>query len=274
MNTAEQVQEQYRTDPFIELWKNNYNTNLSEGLLASAKARPLVFLANSLPYSNIPIVLVVAGPSIDKNIGYLKEYKDKCIIICADVVLFKLLEHGIKPDFVINVDPHESIIRFWKSLDTSDLILICPTTTNPITIQYWKGKIFFYNQVDIEGSSKGEALKKLIKPTKNWGSVFNRFFIGATMFQIATIFKPLSIILVGYDFGFTDEKAYCYCSTYQGKNFWSGARSFSSNETQTYHTSIASGLENGETYDFFVRCVDLAGNTNSGDILIRFQIAS
>lgn len=72
----------------------------------------------------------------------------------------------------------------------------------------------------------------------------------------------------------TDEKAYCYCSTYQGKDFWSGARNFSPNETQTYHTSIASSLENGETYDFFVRCVDLAGNTNSGDILIRFQIAS
>jgi len=72
----------------------------------------------------------------------------------------------------------------------------------------------------------------------------------------------------------TDEKAYCYYSTYQGKDFWSGAKSFSPNETQTYHTSIASGLENGETYDFFVRCVDSAGNTNSGDILIRFQVAS
>ena len=72
----------------------------------------------------------------------------------------------------------------------------------------------------------------------------------------------------------TDEKAYCYYSTYQGKDFWSGSRSFSQNETQTYHTSIVSGLEDGRSYDFFVRCVDLAGNSNTGDVLIRFQVAS
>ena len=209
MNTIEQVKNQTHIDPFIKLWEDNYNRNLSGGLLASPKTRPLIFLANNLPYSNIPVVLVVAGPSVDKNIQHLKDYKDNCIIICADVVLFKLLEHGIKPDFVINVDPHESITRFWKSLDTSDITLICPTTTNSNTIKCWQGKIFFYNQMDIEGSAKGEALKKLIKPTKNWGNIFNRFFIGATMFQISTIFRPSSIILVGYDFGFTDGKAYC-----------------------------------------------------------------
>lgn len=209
MNTIEQAKTQIHIDPFIKLWEDNYNRNLSGGLLASPKTRPLMFLANNLPYSNVPIILIVAGPSVDKNIQHLKDYKDNCIIICADVVLFKLLEHGIKPDFVINVDPHESITRFWKSLDTSDITLICPTTTNPNTIKYWQGKIFFYNQTDIEGSPKGEALKRIIKPTKNWGNVFNRFFIGATMFQISTIFRPSSIILIGYDFGFTDGKAYC-----------------------------------------------------------------
>lgn len=209
MNTIEQVKSQIRTDPFIKLWEDNYSINLTEGLLASSKTRPLIFLANNLPYSNVPIILVVAGPSVDKNIQYLKEYKDNCIIVCADVILFKLLEHGIKPDFVINVDPHESITRFWKSLDTSDITLICPTTTNPNTIKYWQGRIFFYNQIDVEGSAKGDALKRIIKPTKNWGNVFNRFFIGATMLQISTIFRPSSVILVGYDFGFTDGKAYC-----------------------------------------------------------------
>jgi len=209
MSNREQIQEQLQNDPFIKLWKNNYNNNLNKKLLSSTNAKPLIFLINNLPYHNIPIILIVAGPSIDKNIQYLKDYENNCIIICADVVLFKLIEHNIKPDFVVNVDPHESIIRFWHFLDTSDLTLVCPTTTNPKTITAWHGKKFFYNQTDIEGTPKGDALKKIVKPTKNWGNIFNRFFIGATMLQLATILRPSSVILAGYDFGFTDEKAYC-----------------------------------------------------------------
>lgn len=70
----------------------------------------------------------------------------------------------------------------------------------------------------------------------------------------------------------TDESASCSYSKYQGKDFWSGAGGFSSDEHRTYHTAEVWGLENGKTYDFYVRCTDTSGNTNEGDILIRFQI--
>jgi len=75
----------------------------------------------------------------------------------------------------------------------------------------------------------------------------------------------------------TDEKAYCQYSNYPtgatttDSNLISGG--FWSNNTQTYHTAYISGLENGGTYDFFVKCTDTSGNT-SPDTLIRFQVAS
>ena len=205
----DELKEALKNDPFIELWKNNYDMNIELGHLSLQKSKPILFIQNTKPYQEMPVVLIVAGPSLDKNIEELKGYKDNCIIVCADVVLFKLVEHEIKPDFVVNVDPHESITRFFEKFDTSDIALVCPVTTNPKTIQSWKGNIFYYVQSDVPGFPKGEALKRINRNIKSWGTLFNRFFVGASMLQFASMLNPSMILLVGYDFAYTDDKPYC-----------------------------------------------------------------
>ena len=206
---SQETAERLRKDPFITLWRNNYLENQSKGYFSGERVRPLLYIKNTKPYANKPIVIVAAGPSLDKNIHLLKEYQNNCIIICADVIIFKLLENGIKPDFVVNIDPHPLLKRFWKDIDTSELTLVCPTTTSPRTLEEWKGSIYFFNQSDAANSPKGEALKKIIKPTEGWSTFFNRFFVGATMFQFSTYLSPSIIILIGHDFCYTDGKAFC-----------------------------------------------------------------
>lgn len=203
------TQDTLKNDPFIALWKNNYNENLRSGAFSSERSKPLIYILNTMPYSNIPILLVAAGPSLERNIQVIKEHADKFLIICADVVLYRLMEEGILPDLVVNIDPHESISRFWGGLDTSQLTFVCPTTVNPKALGEWKGRILFFNQVDIPGTPKGNALKRLIVPTGGFGSLFNRFFVGATMLQVSQILRPSKVFLAGYDFGFTGGKPYC-----------------------------------------------------------------
>lgn len=70
----------------------------------------------------------------------------------------------------------------------------------------------------------------------------------------------------------TNEPAYCRYSTEQGLSYKSMRKSFSRNETKTFHTAKIKNLEDGKIYDFFVRCKDLEGNTNTGDVLIRFEV--
>jgi len=204
-----EIEERLRKDPFITLWKNNYAENQAKGHLSTDKSRPLLFIKNTRPYANLPVVIVAAGPSLDKNIHLLKEYQNNCIILCADVILFKLLQNGIKPDFVVNIDPHESLKKFWNNIDTTEFTLACPTTTNPRTLEAWKGHVYFFNQSDLDKSPKGEALKKLIRPTEGWGILSNKFFVGATMFQFSTYLSPSVVILIGHDFCYTDGKAFC-----------------------------------------------------------------
>jgi len=208
VNTPE-VSEQLKNDPFLTLWKNNYNENQSKGYLSNNKTRPLLYIKNTKPYAHKPVVIVAAGPSLDKNIHLLKEYQNNCVILCADVTLFKLLQNDIKPDFVVNIDPSDSLRRYWVNLDTTNLTLVCPTTVSSRTLETWRGNVYFFNQSDVAGSPKGNLLKKLIKPTEGWGVLFNRYFVGATMFQFLTYLSPSVVILIGHDFGYTDNKAFC-----------------------------------------------------------------
>lgn len=205
----DELAEKLKNDPFIKIWNKNYNQNFREGLFSTEDARPLSLLIRNKPYWGLPTVLVAAGPSLDKNILNLKEYQKKAIILVADVVFYKLVENDIIPDFVINIDPSNMFVRFWRDLDTSISTLVCPTTANPDAIKTWQGKKVFFNQLDVPKSAKGEALKRLVKPTEGFGSIFNQFFVGATMLQIASLFNPKPAILMGYDFAYTGGKAYC-----------------------------------------------------------------
>ena len=204
METAKPI-----VDPIVEKWKSNYIQNQKIGLFSNPKSKAIKFLLNNDFYHNVPFVLIVAGPSLDKNIAQLKGKEDYCVIVCADVVLFKLVENGITPDFVVTIDPSDSISRFWEDLDTSKYSYVCPTTVSSVALEKWKGNFFFYNQTDVPGSDKQKILAEITKATYGFGQIYNKFFVGATMLQFAQLFTPSSIILMGYDFGFTDGKAYC-----------------------------------------------------------------
>ena len=197
----------YQNDPILNRWHNNFIANYEAGLFNETHVRPLNYLVNNNYYEGKPFVLVAAGPSLDKNITYLKEVQDKCVILCAEVILFKLVENGITPDFVVTIDPSEQFVRFLKDIDTKNLTYICPTTVHPSVMQEWQGKIIFFGQEDHKSSAKEALLSKIALP--GCKRLFNRYFVGATMFQLANLLHASSIALVGYDFAFSDGKAYC-----------------------------------------------------------------
>ena len=174
-------------DVFIDMWESNYNKNVSDGNFSKSNTKPLNWLINNPHYQNYPATLVVAGPSLDNTIHKLKDGVDKTIIYCADIALYKLIENGITPDFVVNIDPHETIVDYWRGIDTSNLTLICPTTTNP-----------------------NKALSRITKATENITSLMNNYFVGATLLQVAAIFNPYLVCLMGYDFSYgPNDEIYC-----------------------------------------------------------------
>jgi len=71
----------------------------------------------------------------------------------------------------------------------------------------------------------------------------------------------------------TNENATCKYSTTSNTAYTSMANTFTATGT-TSHSATITGLTNGSTYNYYVRCQDTAGNPNTTDYGILFQTAS
>ncbi|MEK6840699.1 MAG: PGF-pre-PGF domain-containing protein [Nanoarchaeota archaeon] len=71
----------------------------------------------------------------------------------------------------------------------------------------------------------------------------------------------------------TDETATCKYSTTSGVAYSSMTNTFSTTGS-TSHSTTVSGLTNGSTYNYYVRCNDTSGNFNTNDFTISFSVSA
>ncbi|MDD5456773.1 MAG: DUF115 domain-containing protein [Candidatus Margulisbacteria bacterium] len=70
-----------------------------------------------------PVVCVAAGPSLGKNIEFLKTIQNEVYIIAVAAVLKPLLKHGIKPDLITILDMSSEIEIYLKDIDLTELTI-------------------------------------------------------------------------------------------------------------------------------------------------------
>lgn len=144
----------------IQIASQSHNLFFYNAILEQ-ELRPLDYLQNKFKFINIlrdysknslgnkPVILLAAGPSLQKNISWLKENQNKFIIIALSAVLSILEKEQIKPDIVTHIDGlEESIIHFTKLKDISffdkTLFLISSRTPREIVDILKKQNIFFF----------------------------------------------------------------------------------------------------------------------------------
>ena len=83
-----------------------------------ANARDILESPGILPlkniFSNIPVVVVSAGPSLDKNIGLIRSARKRIIVLTVATALKPLLRNGVEPDIVIAIDTNEETIQSFS----------------------------------------------------------------------------------------------------------------------------------------------------------------
>lgn len=57
-------------------------------------------------FENVPAIICGAGPSLNKNIGMLKELEDRAVIFAGGSALNALNDQGIVPHFGVGIDPN------------------------------------------------------------------------------------------------------------------------------------------------------------------------
>ncbi len=89
-------------------------------------------------------IVLAAGPSLDNNISFIKENRDKSTVIGVSTVIRRLAKENIKPDLLIVCDPFNDIMPHLNGFEdfTSDIPLVAHTQTYWQFIEHYRGPIY------------------------------------------------------------------------------------------------------------------------------------
>jgi len=147
-------------------------------------------------FKDKPILILGAGPSLHKNLEWLKKNHDKYIIIAVFVSLKVLKKANISPDFAVHIDErHDAISKVLEDIgDLSFLkntLLIFSASVPDILIKKFdKEQIYLHED---------RTKYKLRTSTLEVSSV------GETVYSIGLILNPSSIYILGLDLALGDE---------------------------------------------------------------------
>lgn len=146
-------------------------------------------------------VLIAAGPSLDKNIKLLSEYKGKVFVVCVDAALRVAMKNGVRPDIVITQDPKFKDVSIFDNDYAKELPMIVSMTSDYKMVVKSKGRKFY----NYEGENYIDYLTKdtsgELYGLHTGGSVANTAF--SFIFQVAG-FKD--IVLIGQDLGYPENR--------------------------------------------------------------------
>ncbi len=93
-------------------------------------------------FRKVPAIIVSAGPSLDKNVGLLREAKGKCLILATDTAFKILQDHGIRPDLVFTADFKEVSRKHFQKITTDAVPIVFEVEASWATLAAYKGPRF------------------------------------------------------------------------------------------------------------------------------------
>ena len=101
-------------------------------------------LAKQLPHSdatNKPLLIVASGPSLDKNLLWLKENYSKFVILALSATLKTLHKHKITPDIVTHLDGFKTSLSHFEGFSQKEFLQNCiaivGSFTPPEVLEYF-----------------------------------------------------------------------------------------------------------------------------------------
>lgn len=140
-----------------------------------------------------PGIVIGAGPSLNKNINLLKEAASKAVLISVDAALKPLLDIGIRPHIVTNIERTAPVNAFFLNLEKQeDTFFVFSPVAAPETYAA-------YNGPKIIAHRYKEIMDWLDIPK---GALSGGPLVGNFAFDIAQYLGCNPIIMVGQDFSF------------------------------------------------------------------------
>lgn len=150
-------------------------------------------------YKNTPALIVSAGPSLNKNIHLIKEFRG--LIFTGGRTVEKVVEQGQKPSFLVSIDQKDVIYNTLGNLKTNDFPFVTLGVGNWQLPKTNYGPQYF---IDNEGynSLMEQLIGSRLPEVPCGGSV-------ATMcLSLAHYMGCNPIVFIGQDLAFTDSQSH------------------------------------------------------------------
>jgi len=162
-------------------------------------------------FEHIPAFIVSGGPSLDKNIQYLKNVKDKAVILAGGRTIDVLFKENIIPNFIVSIDPGIGALRLLREHADTDIPLITTVVSNDSVVEKNTGKKLFISTSEYTDLIEHLTNNKLGELPQG-GSVAN------ICLSVAHYMGCDPIIFVGQDLAFTDGLKHAESAKNRAKN--------------------------------------------------------
>lgn len=157
------------------------------------------------------IVVVGGGPSLDHYMDTLKSWQGEKTIIAAGTVWKKLLRFGIKPDYVVIMDPYEIVYQQSEDIEDTSATLLLALQANWRVGKNYKGKKYIIPHLLL--------IDELDEKIKNTGETL--YFSGGsvTVFEAEFAIRmfPDKVYLLGVDLSLPGGMTHAEGTTYRQK---------------------------------------------------------
>lgn len=144
------------------------------------------------------VIIVAAGPSLDKNMEKLRQKREGVILLAAGTVLKKLLAADIRPDFVIVSDANPTVCFQIQGVEDCGVPLLFLSTASGRVAENYQGQKYLLCQ-------KGFAPAEELAREKGWTLVESGGSVITVALDLCLRLQVKRIIFVGLDLAYTDS---------------------------------------------------------------------
>lgn len=149
---------------------------------------------------DVPVIIVAAGPSLDKNIDELKRAEGKAFIIATDTAVKFLIAHDVNYDAIITIDPRKNLNHLSDKRCFEHPIFTLMDAKNEILEMNQGRKIW------INGAGFMSVLYS------KYGLIFDEYISGGSVataaFNVARSMGAKRIVLIGQDLAFSGDSTH------------------------------------------------------------------
>ena len=147
------------------------------------------------------VVIVAAGPSLDKNVELLKNKKSNMLILSVGTAFRKLVQMGIEIDYMIATDANPRTYGHIRGFEEQQVPMLYLSTTYKGYAMNYKGKKYLICQ---NGYDRAEELAQ----KNGWNLYDTGGSVSTTALDVCILLGAKSIAFIGLDLAYTDNMAH------------------------------------------------------------------